>query len=616
MRILNYLITIPSEALLIFTKLKIATMRIITNCLLTSLVISISLLSCQKEVKNDSPRTGGGTGAVVNPTPVQGTVTGKVVDNNNNPVAGATVKAGSNTTTTDNRGLFRFNNIQLDKYSAVVIVEKSGFFKGYRVFSASPNNTNFVKLKLVPKTLIGNIDAAAGGSVNLPDNSKITLPASGVVVKSNNQSYSGSVKVYAEVIDPTSADIAQIVPGSFQGTDADNNRVTLKSYGMLAVVLEGNSGEQLQIATGKTAKLRFTIPSSLRSTAPATIPLWSVDETTGLWEQEGSATKGTDYYEGDVSHFSFWNCDVSSQTIFLETTIVTAEGPLSHVLVKLTRSNGSSSYGYTDSSGHVGGLVPKNEALTLEVLNTCNQAIYTKNLGPYSANTNIGTITVTLSPLNTLQITGNAVNCSNQPVTNGNVLVYFEGQLYNRPVNNGNFSLTITRCSNSTGAVEIVAVDNVANQQSSSPWTGSASTGTISTGAISACGVSSVSFINYSVDGSNYNLSTATPGDSISVFGSGSSGTNQTATAVFGFRTSQPNINISFSTQGAAVGIFTLHYLSVNQYDSVSVVAPFNINITTYGAPGQFIEGNFTGQIRDISNNLHTVAATFRVRRN
>ena len=293
-----------------------------TNCLLISLVISISLLSCQKEVKNDNPGTGGSTGTVVNPTPVQGTVTGKVVDNNNNAVAGATVKAGSNTTTTDNRGLFRFNNIQLDKYSAVVTVEKSGFFKGYRVFSASANNTNFVKLKLVPKTLIGSIDAAAGGSVSLPDNSKITLPASGVVVKSNNQSYSGSVKVYAEVIDPTSADIAQIVPGSFQGTDADNYRVTLKSFGMLAVELEGNSGEQLQIATGKTAKLRFTIPSSLRSTAPATIPLWSVDETTGLWKQEGSATKGTDYYEGDVSHFSFWNCDISIQTVYLEMTIL------------------------------------------------------------------------------------------------------------------------------------------------------------------------------------------------------------------------------------------------------------------------------------------------------
>ncbi len=591
-------------------------MRIITNCLLASLLISISLLSCQKEVKNDNPGTGGGTGTVVNPSPVQGTVTGKVIDNNNNAVAGATVKSGSNTTTTDNRGLFRFNNIELDKYSAVITVEKAGFFKGYRVFSASANNTNFVKLKLVPKTLIGNVDAVAGGSVSLPDNSKITLPASGIVVKSNNQSYSGSVKVYAAVIDPTSADIAQIVPGSFQGTDANNYRVTLTSFGMLAVELEGSGGEQLQIAVGKTAKLRFTIPSSLRSTAPATIPLWSVDETTGLWKQEGSATKGTDYYEGDVSHFSFWNCDVSGQTVFLEMTIATAEGPLSHVLVKLSRPNGGSSYGYTDSLGRVGGLVPKNETLTLEVLNTCNQAIHTRTVGPFSANTNLGTITVTLAPINTLLITGSVVNCSNQPVTTGNVLVYFEGQLYNRPVNNGNFSLTITRCSNSTGAVEIVAVDNVANQQSISPWTGSASTGTINTGALSACGTSSVSFIDYTVDGSNFSLSTATPGDSISTYGSGNSGTNQPATAVFGFRVSQPNMNISFFTQGAAVGTFPIQYLTVNQYDSVTLVSPFNLNITTYGAPGQFIEGNFTGQIRDISNNLHTVAGTFRVRRN
>src|SRR4030095_1697489 len=587
-----------------------------TNCLFICLIISISSLSCKKEVKNESPQTGGSTGTVVIPTPVHGNVAGKVIDNNNNAVAGATVKAGSNTTTTDNRGLFRFNNIQLDKYSAVITVEKAGFFKGYRVFSVSVNNTSFVKLKLVPKTLIGSIDAAAGGAVSLPDNSKITLPASGVVVKANSQSYTGSVKVYAAAIDPASADISQIVPGSLQGTDANNYRVILQSFGMLAVELEGSSGEQLQIAPGKTAKLRFTIPSSLRSTAPATIPLWSVDETTGLWKQEGSATKGGDYYEGDVSHFSFWNCDVSSQTVFLEMTIVTAEGPLSHVQVKLTRPNGGSSYGYTDSSGHVGGQVPKNEALTLEVLNTCNQAIYTQNVGPFSTNTNLGTITVTLSPVNTLQITGSAVNCNNQPVTNGNVLVYFEVHLYNRPISNGNFSLTITRCTNSTAAVEVVAVDNVANQQSSSPWTGSASTGTINTGTISACGTSSVSFINYSVDGSSFTLNTATPGDSISIYSS-PSGTNQNTTAVFGFRVSQPNMKISFYTQGATVGTFPLLHLSVNQYDSVSIVTPFNINITTYGAPGQFIEGNFTGQVRElINNNLHTVSATFRVRRN
>ena len=592
-------------------------MRIITNCLLTCLVISISLLSCQKEVKNDNPGTGGSTGAgtVVNQTPVQGTVTGKVVDNSNNAVAGATVKAGSNTTTTDSRGLFRFNNIQLDKYSAVITVEKSGFFKGYRVFSASPNNTNFVKLKLVSKTLIGSIDAVAGGSVSLPDNSKITLPASGIVVRSNNQSYSGSVKVYAEVIDPASADIAQIVPGSFQGTDAANNRVTLKSYGMLAVELEGNSGEQLQIAAGKTAKLKFTIPSSLRSTAPATIPLWSVDETTGLWKQEGNATKGTDYYEGDVSHFSFWNCDVSTPTIFLELNLKTVEGSLPFTQVKITRVNsGGATYGYTDSTGHVGGLVPKNEPLLLEVFSNCNQPVFSQNIGPYSSNTNLGTITVTIPPINYLQITGSAVNCSNQPVINGNAMIYYDGHLYNKPISNGSFSLTVTRCSNSNATIEVVVVDNIGNEQSSI-WSGSASSGTASTGTLSACGTSSVSFFNYTLDGTNYSLSTATTD---SFFVSTGNATSQPATLIMAFKKSQPNINIDFYTQGGAVGTFPLMFMTANQYEdsSITLVTPFNVTFTSYGVVGQFIEGSFTGQFREIlNNNLHNVSATFRVRR-
>ncbi len=480
------------------------------------------------------------------------------------------------------------------------------------MFSAAANNTNFVRVQLVPKTLVGTVDASAGGSVSLPDNSKVTLPASGIVAKANNQSYSGSVKIYAAVIDPTSTEISQIVPGSFQGTDANNYRVILKSFGMLAVELEGSAGEQLQIASGKTARLRFNIPSSLRSTAPATIPLWSVDESTGLWKEQGSATKGTDYYEGDVTHFSFWNCDVSSQTVFLEMTIMTQDGPLPFTQVKLTRPNGASSYGYTDSVGHVGGLVPKNEALVLEVLNTCHQPIYSQNVGPFSVNTNLGAITVTPQPSTLLQVTGNAVNCSNQPVTTGNALVYFDGLYYNTPINNGSFSVTVTRCSNVT-PVEVIAVDNAANEQSS-VWTGSSSGGVVNTGTLSACGVSTISYINYVVDGTNYSLSSAIPGDSIRLYTA--AGTNQNFINVYGYNLGQPNKKINFQTQAAAVGTFPLQYLSVNQYDSVSLVTPFNINITVFGAPGQFIEGNFSGQIRELANNnLHTVSATFRIRR-
>lgn len=583
----------------------------IYNTTFISLIISILLFfsACQKEIRFGNP--GSVPGTVINPTPVTGNLTGKVLDENNNPVAGATVRTGSQSATTDARGLFRFNNVQLDKFASLVTVEKNGYFKSYRVFSASAR-TNFVKIKLIPRLLSGNIDAASGGSVTLPDNSRITLPAASVIVQSTGLPYTGSIKIFASVIDPTSPDIMETVPGSFQANDSNNYRVILKSYAMMAVELEGSGGEKLQLATGKKATVRFTIPVSLRGSAPVNIPLWSVNEATGIWKQEGSAAKTGDYYEGEVSHFSFWNCDINIPTIFLELSVATAEGPLPYTKVKITRiNNGGYSYGYTDSLGYVGGLVPKNEPLLLEILNNCNQVVYSQNIGPYSSNTNLGTITITPSSQYTLQISGSAVNCSNQPVTNGVALIYFEGQLHISQINNGNFSTTITRCSNSSATVEVVAVDNAASQQSN-PWTGNATTGTVTTGTLSACGTSTVSYINYTLDGNNFSLSTANPGDSITVF---TNAGTQNFTGIDGFRLSQPNVDINFFTSNAAVGTFPLQYLAVNQYDSVTLVTPFNIVFTTYGIPGQFIEGNFSGQFRDPGNNLHAVSATFRVRR-
>jgi hypothetical protein len=77
--------------------------------------------------------------------------------------------------------------------------------------------------------------------------------------------------------------------------------------------LESAAGEKLQISTGNTAKLNFSIPSSLQAAAPNTIALWYVDEKTGLWKEEGMATKNGNAYEGDVKHFTYWNCDYPDQ---------------------------------------------------------------------------------------------------------------------------------------------------------------------------------------------------------------------------------------------------------------------------------------------------------------
>ncbi len=132
--------------------------------LLPSLFLVFTLFainSCQRDIDLYVPDNNN-IGQILNPSPVQATVNGKVVDENNQDVVGATVRSGAFMTVTDSRGLFRFDNITMDKYASVVTVELNGYFKGIRTFSATEGSSNFVKIKLIPKTLIGTIDAHAG----------------------------------------------------------------------------------------------------------------------------------------------------------------------------------------------------------------------------------------------------------------------------------------------------------------------------------------------------------------------------------------------------------------------------------------------------------------------
>jgi hypothetical protein len=579
----------------------------------TSSVILFSALivciGCQKGTSGGG--NNGGTG--INPSepnPVTATVRGLIVNENDLPLAGALVKSGTNSATTDSRGYFTFKNIGLDKFTAMVNVNMNGYFTAYRNFSARADGVHFIKIKLIRKTLTGTVTSAAGGSVNLANGSQVTLQPASVIVKATGQPYTGTVNVYSAYIDPAAADISSIVPGSFMGIDAANQRTILQSFGMLAVDLQGSAGEALQIATNKTAKLKFTIPASLTSKAPATIALWSINETTGVWQQEKTATKNGNFYEGDVSHFSFWNCDAPTYTIKFQMTLKTPAGtPFKNTGVRITRLNGAgSTYGYTDSLGWVGGIVPQNESLKLEVLTSCNDVAFSQNIGPYTTDVNLGDVILTPNVITTLTITGTVNNCSGQPVTNGYVQAYFDYVNYNTPITNGQFSITFTRCTNSAANVSIVATDNTTNQQSTSS-TYSASSGTINTGVISACGTSTIQQIDYTVDGTAYSFSSANSTDSINVYGSQGLSINCYK------KSFQINPRFYLYSTANAVGTFPITGVIVNQYDSSTLVAPFNVNITQFGTPGQFIEGNGSGSFKDFSNVTHTLAFTFRARR-
>ncbi len=582
---------------------------------LVLLTLSVLFFQCQRELSH----VGGPDAPIEIPTPdpITAAIQGNVFDESGIPAAGVAVQVGAKTAVTNANGYFRINEAALDKKAALVTATKAGYFKGYRVFGATAGANN-VEIKLVKKALAGTINAASGGEVLLTNGSKVALPANGVVNAATSAAYTGTVNVYAAYIDPSAADISQTVPGGFMATDKDGRRVTLTSYGMMAVELESASAEKLQIKSGSTATLTTAIPSATLGAAPATIALWSVDEATGVWKQEGQATKNGNVYVGQVSHFSFWNCDVSANALWLQMTIKNTDGaPLVGAQVKLKRANTTWAVsGRTDSLGQVSGYIPFNEALVMEVLDPCGASFYTQNIGPYTTNTNLGVITVNNIGTSIVTVKGKVVNCNSAAVTNGYALVNFGYYTHYAAVNaTGDFQTTFTRCANSPASFSIVGVDNTALQQSANPVSVPVVTPLTNAGNISACGTTTAQFINYTLDGTAYTV--ASPIDTLGAHTQGGGTSIPLFTNIGGDGLLNTNfITFQFQSNVAAVGTYPLAYLWVNQYDSTSLIPPFDVTVTNFPTTsGGFFEGNFNGQFRDQFNALHTISATFRVRR-
>jgi hypothetical protein len=122
------------------------------------------------------------------------------------------------------------------------------------------------------------------------------------------------------------------MPGSYQARASNGSTTTIESFGALHVELrDPATGRALNLAAGKTATIRIPL-ASRNPNPPATLPLYHLDEATGVWVEEGSATlvgsgPGA-YYEGTVRHFSYWNADKPADTIYLDGCVRNADGSI------------------------------------------------------------------------------------------------------------------------------------------------------------------------------------------------------------------------------------------------------------------------------------------------
>ncbi|MCA9521202.1 MAG: carboxypeptidase-like regulatory domain-containing protein [Myxococcales bacterium] len=238
------------------------------------------------------------------PAPQITGVMGKVTDQRGEPLAGVTVSGGGATTTTDAQGKFILSAPAGP--STVVTLSKVGYLPNQKRVDVQDGTATAIKVRLMTEEPKQSLDADQGGTVTTGTGATL-IAGPGVLVDPDGNPVTGTVDVHLTTFDVSDSNTLDTIPNfvALEGTD----EVMLQSMGLIDVTLRQN-GNVLQVKDGATVTIRLPVASNV-SDPPATIDLWSFDDATGRWVNEGTATLSPDKttYEATISHFSRWNCD-------------------------------------------------------------------------------------------------------------------------------------------------------------------------------------------------------------------------------------------------------------------------------------------------------------------
>lgn len=295
---------------------------------------------------------------------------GQVTNNSGNPLAGATIKVGDKTLTTDNNGGYSIIlDADDDNDNIVVLVKKAGYLTTAREIAAIKEGAYKLDIQLSADQ-VTTAFVASTGIDNLPvSGAKVTIPANSVVDADGNP-YSGSVNIAANYYNPDSIEGAQAFAQPFAGQNADgSNETSLVTVGVIDVKLTNPStGAELDLKDGAKATLEF--PEASTDQDLEAIPLWYYDEDKLIWVKDGVATRQADgSYTGKVSHFTLWNLDipVGLYPALVEGCFIdhkTKKRRTAGVFATI-KGRGFKNSGSIDAKGNFSVQVPMNTPLTL-----------------------------------------------------------------------------------------------------------------------------------------------------------------------------------------------------------------------------------------------------------
>lgn len=419
----------------------------------------IIVLSCENddlgEVQNSTQETTEESSAAPLDfgTTVQADFMGRIVNDDGFRINNATVSIGNQSVQTDANGVFSIQGAAVFENFALVKVTKDAYINGSRAVVPQVNGVNSVEITLLRKNIVETVNSGQSSQVTY-ENSTVFFP--GEFEYPDGTPYNGQVDVSVHYLKPNLSETFNSMPGMLLGEDANGNAQSMETYGMLAVNLFDQAGEELDIAEDFPATLEFPVDPDQAAIAPNEIPLWYFDEEMGYWKEEGSAQRQGNKYVGEVSHFTWWNCDLPLDYVTLCLNLTANEQALSGNYIELIRNETGQTifYGTLDINGSECGLIPANEPLTLKVYGSnagCqDEIIFLDTIGPYSGDSTLD-LTIPNEDIESSFITGNVLNCDNTPLQDGFAIIFdeifdfVEGPI---PVIDGELSYQLSYCTN------------------------------------------------------------------------------------------------------------------------------------------------------------------------
>jgi len=309
-----------------------------------------------------------------------GIISGKVFDINGYALKDVTVKVKDKITKTNEQGWFYLDKVVVEASESVVTFEKntdSTNFTAYlptlkRVRVLENTDTHLPDTKLLEAitrdfnstdslTIDLNVGSMDVGTVNIDAD---------VFVTSSGSRYRGNVHVEVNGYLPTNPNFYDVFPGGFNGQDSSGTGVQLISLGYMTINATDGNRNKLQIAPGKTIGLKLKATAKFRDLD--TVPMWYLDETTGIWKEEGLSTRTTDnYFAAEVPHLSSWNWDVvvnQNDICIISGKVVRDDSSLvPNAIVRGEGIGGELYYDqtYTDSEGRYSMRALKNSTIVL-----------------------------------------------------------------------------------------------------------------------------------------------------------------------------------------------------------------------------------------------------------